>query len=80
VGAIVTLFFDLVTNLGYAWAFDVPYYGAIVFGLGYMVVHVVSNFFIFLLVVPTICHLIKSSFREAIWDTEIQHTVSLGEE
>ncbi len=78
-GAITTLFFDLVTDLGYSWAFEVPYYGAVVFGLPFMVVHIVSNFFIFLLVVPVIGHLVDQSFKDAIWDVPIQYPASLSE-
>lgn len=79
VGAITTLFFDLVTDLGYSWAIGVPYYVALALGLPFMVVHVVSNFLIFLLVVPVISRAIEQTFGEVIWGTTIKDTTSLGE-
>ncbi|RDE11189.1 MAG: hypothetical protein C4K47_10495 [Candidatus Thorarchaeota archaeon] len=79
-GAVTTLFFDLITNLGFSWAFDLPYFGVVAYGLPYMMVHVTSNFFIFLVVVPVISRLIDRSFGAAIWRNVIEHPVSLGEE
>lgn len=52
VGAIVTLFFDLVTTLGYALWFGIPYILAVITGLVFIVIHVVSNAIIFPAIIP----------------------------
>lgn len=52
VGAIVTLFFDLITTLGYSIWFGVPYLIAVITGSAFIVLHVVSNAIIFPAIVP----------------------------
>lgn len=52
VGASVTLFFDLVTTLGYAIWFGIPYFIAVIAGLLFIILHVVSNAIIFPAIVP----------------------------
>jgi hypothetical protein len=52
VGAFVTLFFDLVTTLGYAIWFGIPYFIAVIAGLPFIFLHVVSNAIIFPAIVP----------------------------
>lgn len=54
VGAIVTLFFDLVTTLGYSIWFGIPFVVAVIAGLVFIVLHVVSNAIIFPAIVPTL--------------------------
>ncbi len=52
VGAVVTLFFDLITTLGYSIWFGVPYFLAVITGSTFIVLHVVSNAIIFPAIVP----------------------------
>ncbi len=52
VGAVVTLFFDLITTMGYSLWFTVPYSVALIAGLMFIAVHVVSNAIIFPAIVP----------------------------
>ena len=54
VGAVVTLFFDLVTTLGYAVWFGIPYFLAVIAGIAFIAIHVVSNAIIFPAIVPTL--------------------------
>jgi hypothetical protein len=53
-GAAFSLFYDLVTNYAYSAAFGVPYLIALLTGLGFSVIHVVSNFLLFGLLTPQI--------------------------
>ena len=52
VGAFTTLFFDLVTTMGYSWSFSVPYALALISGLPFILIHVFSNAILFPLVIP----------------------------
>ncbi|MGY5880475.1 MAG: hypothetical protein RTV31_09490 [Candidatus Thorarchaeota archaeon] len=54
VGAVVTLFFDLITTLGYSLWFGVPYFLAVIAGLVFIGIHVVSNAIIFPAIVPVL--------------------------
>ena len=54
IGAVVTLFFDLITNLGYALWFGIPYFVAVIAGLLFIGIHVISNAIIFSAIVPTL--------------------------
>jgi len=54
VGFIVTLFFDLITTAGYAWTFSIPYMIAIVTGLPFFIIHIVSNIIIFPAIIPSL--------------------------
>ncbi|MFX0079914.1 MAG: ECF transporter S component [Candidatus Hermodarchaeota archaeon] len=53
-GVIVTLFYDLVTNLAYSITFVVPFVIAFVTGLPFMVLHMATNGFLFGLLTPAI--------------------------
>ncbi len=66
-GLFLTLFFDLLTNYGFAVAFGLPYWVALMSGLPFMVVHVVSNTIIFGAVIPKLDAIIKTQFRFSIW-------------
>jgi hypothetical protein len=83
-GAYLTLVFDLVTNMGYAIVFNVPYILANIIGLPFMIVHVISNAIIMALVVPKIEPILKSDLASMIWvseNTELgTETVELLEE
>jgi hypothetical protein len=80
VGAIVTLMFDLTTNLGYSWAFGVPYDAALVAGFPFLVLHVFSNALIFAAIVPRIESTVRLHLATQIWDVEIKNTQSWSEE
>ncbi|TFH06957.1 MAG: ECF transporter S component [Candidatus Thorarchaeota archaeon] len=54
VGAVITLFFDLITTLGYSLWIGVPYFLAILGGIPFIVTHVVSNAIIFPAIVPSL--------------------------
>ncbi|TXT57633.1 MAG: conserved membrane protein of unknown function [Candidatus Thorarchaeota archaeon] len=66
-GAFLTLFFDLITNAGYAYAFSIPYYITILSGIVFMVVHVVSNSIIFASAVPILEDTIRQHMTDLIW-------------
>jgi len=53
-GVIVTLFYDLVTNLAYSITFVVPFVIAFATGLPFMVLHMATNGFLFGLLTPAI--------------------------
>ena len=63
VGAGVTLFFDLITTLGYAVWFGIPYFAAIVAGIPFIAVHVISNTILFPAIVPRLDITIKNQLR-----------------
>jgi len=63
VGAIVTLFFDLITTLGYAVWFAIPYFVAVIAGTPFIVVHVVSNAILFPAIVPKLDNTIKKQLK-----------------
>ncbi|MBC7131290.1 ECF transporter S component, partial [Candidatus Bathyarchaeota archaeon] len=46
-GFFTTLIYDLLTNLAYAWAFNVPLIVALIAGIPFAIVHEVSNTLIF---------------------------------
>ncbi len=58
-GLTTTVFYDLLTNIGFSWAFSVPYPVALAAGLPFMVVHVVSNTVLFPGVVPRVSRAIS---------------------
>ncbi len=63
VGAIVTLFFDLITTLGYAVWFAIPYFVAVIAGFPFMLVHVVSNTILFPAIVPRLDMTMRTQLR-----------------
>jgi len=80
VGAFVTVFFDLITTLGYSWAFDVPYLVALISLLPFMVIHVVSNTLLFAAVTLGINSILKTQFLSAIWNSPTETLQELSEE
>jgi energy-coupling factor transport system substrate-specific component len=78
-GAFLTFFFDMLTNLGYSWAFGIPYWLAIVSGFPFMVVHIVSNAIIFGAVASRLDIIVRSQFSSQIWSTETE-ILGLSEE
>ena len=79
-GAFTTLFFDLVTTLGYSWAFEIPYLVALVTGLPFMIIHTVSNAFWFAAVTPGLNSILKTHFQFAIWDEQMELIQEISEE
>ncbi|MFX0199942.1 MAG: ECF transporter S component [Candidatus Hodarchaeota archaeon] len=53
-GVTITLFYDLVTNLVYSITFGIPFVIAFITGLPFMVLHMVTNSFLFGLLTPVI--------------------------
>jgi uncharacterized membrane protein len=53
-GVMITLFYDLVTNLAYSIAFIVPFVIAFITGLPFMVLHMAANGILFGLLTPAI--------------------------
>ncbi|MHA2309975.1 MAG: hypothetical protein ACXADC_10770 [Candidatus Thorarchaeota archaeon] len=78
-GAFLTFFFDMLTNLGYSWAFGIPYWLAIVSGFPFMVVHIVSNTIIFGAVTPRLNYIIRTQFSSLLWDNSAD-MLALSEE
>jgi hypothetical protein len=78
-GAFLTFFFDMLTNLGYSWAFGIPYWLAIVSGFPFMAVHIVSNAIIFGAVTPRLDIIVRSQLSSQIWNTETE-ILGLSEE
>jgi hypothetical protein len=63
VGAVVTLFFDLITTLGYVMWYPIPYFAAIIAGIPFIAVHVISNAILFPAIVPRLDITIKDQLR-----------------
>jgi MFS family permease len=80
VGAFTTLFFDLITTLGYSWAFGVPYLVALATGLPFMIIHVWSNAAWFVAVAPGLNSILKTHFQSAIWDEQAELILEISEE
>jgi hypothetical protein len=79
-GAFLTAFFDLVSNLGYSWAFTIPYEVGVITGLPFMVVHIISNAILFSLVVPRLRHIMMHQFASVIWDIHPEPIDLMSEE
>lgn len=73
IGIIVTVFFDLVTNLGFSAAFGVPYIIALIAGSPFMVVHVLSNGIIFSQAIPRLHSIISSENLVNNWNAENEY-------
>lgn len=69
IGAFLAAVFDLVTNVGYSLVYNVPYVVAVILGLPFMAIHVISNAFILALVVPIVEPILKKDMASMIWDT-----------
>jgi hypothetical protein len=67
VGGVLTLLYDLLTNLGWAWTTSTPYFVVLVGGALFMVVHVSSNFLIFGLVVPHMDRAIRGQLGPSLF-------------
>ena len=71
IGFITTLFFDLITTAGYSWSFSIPYVIAIITGLPFIALHVVSNTIIFPAIVPSLDRSLKQQFAMFGDNTEV---------
>ncbi len=54
IGFITTLFFDLITTVGYSYSFSIPFSIAVVTGLPFIIIHMISNTIIFPAIVPSL--------------------------
>ncbi len=72
-GVVVTVFFDLVTNLGYSLAFGVPYVIALITGAPFMAVHVLSNGILFSLTIPQLHSIISTESLASSWNAENEY-------
>jgi energy-coupling factor transport system substrate-specific component len=79
-GFVVTLLFDLITDLGYSVSFSVPFLVAIVAGLPFHIIHIVSNVIIFSLGIPPIERIIRNSLSDMIWEKSIDTSLTVQEE
>jgi hypothetical protein len=79
-GAYLTIFFDLVTNLGFAWASEIPYIIVLITGLPLMIVHVISNAMLFSLVVPRLHYIFNYHLASSIWNENPKQIDVLSEE
>ena len=79
-GFLVTLIFDLITNLGYSIGFSIPYSIALATGLPYLVVHVISNTIIFSQGIPPIERIIRDNLSTSIWEQSIDTSLSLQDD
>jgi uncharacterized membrane protein len=70
IGIIVTVFYDLITNIGYSLAFSVPYSLALAAGAPFMLIHVVSNCILFALIVPPVEQVMRNTLATLIWNPE----------
>jgi len=80
VGAFVTIFFDLITTLGYSWTYDIPYLVALISLVPFMIIHVVSNTLLFAAVTPGIDSIMKTQSLSAIWVSPTETLQELSEE
>lgn len=71
IGVVLTLIFDLVTNIGFSLVFNIPYILAIMLGLPFMLVHILSNGIIMAIVVPKVELILKKDLASIIWDPPI---------
>ncbi len=71
VGGFLAAVFDLVTDIGYSSVYGVPYVIAVVLGLPFTVIHVLSNAFIMALVVPSVESILKRDMASLIWDMPV---------
>ena len=68
IAAIVcTLVFDMATNIAYSISFNIPLPLALLTGLPYSIVHIVSNLLLFPTVVPAVRKGIREAFAGMIW-------------
>jgi hypothetical protein len=66
-GGLLTLFYDLVTNLGWSLASGIPYWLTLLTGFPFLVVHVVSNILIFGLVVIPLDGAMRRALGSTLW-------------
>ncbi len=73
-GGFLAFIFDLVTNIGYSLAFGIQYYIAVLFGLPFMIIHVVSTSIIMAVVVPAVEPILKRDLAPMIWEGITQYS------
>ncbi|MBS3795462.1 MAG: hypothetical protein KGY80_11225 [Candidatus Thorarchaeota archaeon] len=67
-GALLTVYYDAMTNLGYSLATGIPYGTAFIVGLPFMIIHVTSNTLIFGFAIPVLESIIRRDFGNDIWE------------
>ncbi|MHA1882718.1 MAG: hypothetical protein ACTSUO_06695 [Candidatus Thorarchaeota archaeon] len=68
IGAFLTLYFDLLTSLAYSVVFQMPYVLALLWGIPFFLVHIVSNTILFAYAIPSLEPTLRSQFASQIWD------------
>lgn len=66
-GGILTVFYDLVTNLGWSLASGIPLWATLVSGLPFTIVHIVSNVAIFAIVVLRLESAVRRHLGPMLW-------------
>lgn len=69
-GGVLTLFYDLVTNLGWSWASGIPLLATLVTGLPFIIVHVISNIVVFGIVVIRLEDAIRKHLGSILWQSQ----------
>ncbi|MHA1960148.1 MAG: hypothetical protein ACW99U_07960 [Candidatus Thorarchaeota archaeon] len=80
VGLFITAMFDSISNVGYSLAFSVPYSIAMLAGLPFMVVHVLSNAILFSIVIPRVENILEKEVGGVLWSGTTEKLEMLGEE
>jgi hypothetical protein len=69
-GAVATLIFEQVTNLGYSATFNIPFFVAVTAAIPFTLVHLISNAVIFSQVVPMLDKALTKQLKDLIWSTD----------
>ena len=80
IGAVVTIFFDVVTTIGYTVTFSVPFILGLLGLIPFMTVHVLSNAFLFSTVAPRLQHTIRETFSSIVTNPNDRELLLEGEE
>lgn len=59
IGFLITLIYDILTNLAYAYSFNLPFVYVMIFGLPFTITHEISNFILFMISLFPIIKIIK---------------------
>lgn len=66
IGVAVTLFFDVVTTIGYSVTFSVPFILGMIGLIPFMAIHILSNAFLFATVAPRLQQTIRETFSSIL--------------
>lgn len=70
IGAVITVFYDLVTNVGMSLSTGVPFLVTLLAGLPFMIVHVISNGIIFAFAIIRLDNAIRRNLGSVLWRQE----------